>query len=223
MPDATSPGIWARARRTIWEENPAWAQLLGLCPLLAVSTSTVNALGLAIATVFVLSASNVSIAAIRAFIPTEARLPAFMLVIAGFTTIALLLMQALAFDAYTRVALFVQIIVTNCIILARAERQAGQQGIGAALVDGLAAGFGFAAALLILGMTRELVGQGTLFASMDTLLGPWASGWRIELTNGGILLARLPPGAFIIAGLLLAIWNGSGARRNRKATRAKQA
>lgn len=217
MSDAANPvSPWARARRAIWDENPAWVQLLGLCPLLAVTTSTVNALGLAIATLFVLTGSNVSIAAIRAFIPTEARLPAFMLVIASFTTISLLLMQAFAFEAYSRVALFVQIIVTNCIILARAERQAHRAPIGAALLDGVAAGVGFGVALLLLGMTRELVGQGTLFANMETLLGPVASSWRLDLADNGLLLASLPPGAFIIAGLLLAIWNGHRLKRSKR-------
>jgi electron transport complex protein RnfE len=213
---ANTVSSWARARRTVWDENPAWVQLLGLCPLLAVSTSTVNALGLAIATLFVLTGSNVSIAAIRAFIPTEARLPAFMLVIASFTTISLLLMQAFAFEAYSRVALFVQIIVTNCIILARAERQASRQPISAALLDGLAAGVGFAVALLLLGMTRELIGHGTLFANMETLLGPAARSWRLDLADSGLLLASLPPGAFIIAGLWLAIWNGHRLKRSKR-------
>jgi electron transport complex protein RnfE len=213
---ANTVSSWARARRTVWDENPAWVQLLGLCPLLAVSTSTVNALGLAIATLFVLTGSNVSIAAIRAFIPTEARLPAFMLVIASFTTISLLLMQAFAFEAYSRVALFVQIIVTNCIILARAERQASRQPISTALLDGLAAGVGFAVALLLLGMTRELIGHGTLFANMETLLGPAARSWRLDLADSGLLLASLPPGAFIIAGLWLAIWNGHRLKRSKR-------
>lgn len=197
-------GTW---RRALWTENPAWVQLLGLCPLLAVTTTTVNAIGLAVATLFVLTGSNVGIAAIRRFLPDEARLPVFMLVIAGFTTIALLVMQAYAYDAYSRVALFVQIIVTNCIILARAERTASRLPVGAALVDGFAAGLGFGAALVILGMTRELIGKGTLFASMDTLLGPWAADLVVEVASDGVLLAALPPGAFIIAGLLLAAVN----------------
>ena len=217
MPEpANQISTWAAARRTLWDENPAWVQLLGLCPLLAVTTSTVNALGLAIATLFVLTGSNAAIASIRAFIPREARLPAFMLVIASFTTIALLLMQAFAFEAYTRVALFVQIIVTNCIILARAERQASRQTVPGALLDGLAAGVGFGVALLLLGMTREIVGHGTLFASMETLLGAGASTWRIDVADGGLLLASPPPGAFIIAGLMLALWNGYKVKHKRR-------
>jgi len=187
--------------------NPAFVQLLGLCPLLAVSATTANAIGLALATLLVLIGSNVTISLIRGALPAAARLPAQMLVIAGFTTCAMLLMQAFAFDVYERIALFVQIIVTNCIILARAEQVASRTSVGTAAHDGLATGLGFALALVCLGMVREVLGQGTLFAGMEQLAGESARGWAIDFGGRGLLLVALPPGAFIIAALLVALVN----------------
>ena len=187
--------------------NPAFVQLLGLCPLLAVSGTTANALGLALATLLVLIGSNVMISLIRGVLPAAARLPAQMLVIAGFTTCAMLLMQAYAFDVYLRIALFVQIIVTNCIILARAEQVASRTSVSVAARDGLATGLGFALALISLGMVREVLGQGTLFAGMEQLLGESARSWVIDLGGHGLLLVGLPPGAFLTAALLIALAN----------------
>lgn len=187
--------------------NPAFVQLLGLCPLLAVSATTANALGLALATLLVLLGSNVLISLIRGVLPEPARLPAQMLVIAGFTTCAMLLMQAFAFDVYERIALFVQIIVTNCIILARAEQVASRTSVITAARDGFATGLGFALALVSLGMIREVLGQGTLFAGMEHLLGESARDWAIDLGGHGLLLVALPPGAFITAALLVALAN----------------
>ncbi|NJN52620.1 MAG: electron transport complex subunit RsxE [Gammaproteobacteria bacterium] len=197
--------------RAAWRENPATVQLLGLCPLLAVSHSTVNAIGLAAATVMVLVGSNGAISLLRSTIPPAARLPAYMLVISGFTTIVVMLLEAFAFDLYERIALFLQIIVTNCVILARAERVASRVGIGAACSDGLFTGLGFAAVLITLGAVREVLGRGTLFAGMDALFGPAATDWQIALLPQGALVAALPPGAFIVFGLLLAL--GQSLRR----------
>jgi Na+-translocating ferredoxin:NAD+ oxidoreductase subunit E len=200
----------------IWRRNIVWVQMLGLCPLLAVSSTAVNALGLGLASLFVLTGSNVSVAAIGGRIPEHLRIPAFMLVIAGFTTAAMLLMQAFAFELYARIALFVQIIVTNCIILARAEQFARRASIARAALDGLATGIGFAGALLVLGLCREAVGHGTLFANMDMLFGPAAATWGLELTAAPpLLVASLPPGAFITAGLLIALRNALAARSHR--------
>jgi electron transport complex protein RnfE len=191
-------------RHSALANNPAWAQLLGLCPLLAVSNSVVNALGLAFASTLVLVGANGSIALMRHHIPTFARLPCFVLIIATFTTLAMLLMQAFAFDLYLRIALFVQIIVTNCMILGRAEAFASRQPLIPALTDAAGTAAGFALALVALGAVRELIASGGLFAGMDLLFGPAAATWRLSFTDGGLLLAALPPGAFIIAGLLLA-------------------
>ena len=170
--------------------NPAAVQLLGLCPLLAVSNTVANALGLAVASTVVLTGSAVLVSAIRKLIPEDVRLPCFVLVIATFTTLVNLAMEAYAFDLYQRIALFVQIIVTNCMILARVEQVASKERLGRTLVDALGTSAGFAAAILILGAAREAL----------TL---------------GFPLAALPPGAFLVAGLLLAGVNVAAARTRR--------
>ena len=195
--------------RGVLENNPAWAQLLGLCPLLAVSNSVVNALGLALASGFVLLGSNITISLLRNRIPDVARLPCFVLIIATFTTITVMVLEAFAFTLYLRIALFVQIIVTNCMILGRAEAFASRQPVGAAVLDALGTAVGFAIALLILGGMREILGYGTLMREMDLLFGPAASSWVIDLTNTALLpLALFPPGAFLLAGLLFALVQG---------------
>ena len=143
----------------IIERNPAWVQLLGLCPLLAVSSTVTSALGLAIATALVLCGSNTLISLTRHYLPVFARLPLFVLIIATFTTIAVLLLEAYAFELYQRIALFVQIIVTNCMILGRAEAFASRQPPHKALADALGTAAGFAIALLALGAVREVLGE----------------------------------------------------------------
>ncbi len=197
------------------KRNPAWAQLLGLCPLLAVSSSLVNALGLALASGFVMLGSSLTIAFVRHWIPQAVRLPCFVLIIATFTTIGVLLLEAHAFDLYLRVALFVQIIVSNCMILGRIEAFASRQPPPQAALDALGTACGFAIALIVLGSVRELLGNGTLFAGLEQLFGPAVAGWRIEIApNGGLLVVLLPPGAFIMAGLLLGLTNWIGGRIN---------
>ena len=170
--------------------NPAWAQLLGLCPLLAVSNTIANAAGLAVASAVVLTGSAILVSLARRLIPADVRLPCFVLVIATFTTVVDLAMQAFVFDLYQRIALFVQIIVTNCMILSRIEQVAYKEGVGRTLLDALGTSAGFALAILTLGAVREAA----------ALVFP---------------LAAQPPGAFIIAGLLLALVNvvGGGLRR----------
>jgi electron transport complex protein RnfE len=196
--------------------NPVWIQLLGLCPLLAVSSSVVNAIGLSLATTLVIVGSNVSIAALRRWIPDFARLPCFVLVIATFTTTAMLLLQAYAFDAYLGIALFVQIIVTNCMILSRAELFASQHGVLPTLLDALGTAFGFATAIILLGCFREIFGAGTLFADMTRLFGPAAATWQLNVIPDQlrIVLFGLPPGAFLAAGLLLAAVKAFNKRRD---------
>lgn len=162
--------------------NPAWVQLLGLCPLLAVSNTIANALGLAVASAVVLIGSATLVSLTKRFIPTDVRLPCFVLVIATFTTLVNLVMEAYAFDLYQRIALFVQIIVTNCMILARIEQVAAKESLGRTLLDACGAAVGFAAAILALGAAREVLAI-------------------------GFPLAALPPGAFLVAGLLLALTN----------------
>ena len=194
--------------RAAIERNPAWVQLLGLCPLLAVSNSLVNATGLALASGFVMLGSALTISSLRAWIPQMVRLPCFVLVIATFTTLSVMLLEAYAFELYLRIALFVQIIVSNCMILGRVEAFASRQGPVQAGLDALGTAAGFSLALLVLGGVREALGQGSLFAGMEHLFGPVAANWRIDLGGGQpLLIALLPPGAFIIAGLLLGFGN----------------
>ena len=204
--DTDAPAAGTIVREGLWNNNPALVQMLGLCPLLAVTTSVVNALGLALATMIVLVGSNTSVSLVRGFVPTAARLPAFVLIIASYTTCVSLLMQAFAYELYLTVALFVQIIVTNCTILGRAESFASRQPLLPSALDGLMMGLGFAAVLVLLGAFRELLGTGMLFAGMEQLFGPAAKGWAITVVSEyrGFLLAVLPPGAFIGMGLLIA-------------------
>lgn len=214
--DATpqeTPDFSGIAREGLWTNNPALVQMLGLCPLLAVSSSVVNATGLALATLIVLVGSNTSVSLLRGFLPPAARLPAFVLIIASYTTCVTLLMQAFAFELYLTVALFVQIIVTNCTILGRAESFASRQPVLASAWDGLMMALGFAAVLIGLGAFRELLGTGMLLADMDQLFGPAAADWTLTVIPEyrGFLLAVLPPGAFIGLGLLIAAkqyWEG---------------
>ena len=192
-------------RQAVLTRNPAWAQLLGLCPLMAVSTTLTNALGLAIASAFVVIGSNTSISLLRKVIPEMVRLPCFVLIIATFTTITTLLLEAFAHDLYAKIALFVQIIVTNCMILGRAEAYASRQPVGAALRDAIGTAIGFAIALIALGAVREVLGFGTLLAGADTLFGSGAADWHMILTDVPLIpLAAFAPGAFIVAGLMFA-------------------
>lgn len=203
MTNLSPNNIW---RQGLWDNNPGLVQLLGLCPLLAVTTNTVNGLGLGLATMCVLVITNTLVSLIRHQIPRNIRIPLFVLIIASAVTVVELLLQAYFYELSRTLGIFIPLIVTNCTILARAEAFASKQPPRLALQDGLAQGLGFAAVLIVLGASRELVGQGSLFANADTLLGPWASGLTLTFlpSNQGLLLALLPPGAFIGLGLMVA-------------------
>jgi len=192
----------------LWGNNAALVQLLGLCPLLAVSNSAVNALGLGLATILVLTGSNTLVSLGRHVLLPAIRLPVFVMIIAGFTTCAELLMRAYAFELYQALGIFIPLIVTNCTILGRAESFASRNAPLLALVDGIMTGLGFALVLLVLGLLRELAGTGAIFANMDLLL-PFAGSWQITLfaPEESFLLAILPPGAFLFMGLLIALKN----------------
>lgn len=187
----------------LWSGNAGLVQLLGLCPLLAVSNSAVNALGLGLATLVALTCTGAAIAAIRRFTRQEVRIPAFVMLIAAVVTSIELAMHAWLPDLHRVLGLFLPLIVTNCALLGRAEAFASRSDPARAALDGFAVGLGFLGVLLALGLMRELVGQGSLFAGAGALLGlPW-----IELhIDGarGLLLALLPPGAFIALALLIA-------------------
>lgn len=202
----------------LWRDNPALVQLLGLCPLLAVSNSVANSLGLGIATLAVLVMSNFLISLLRRFLDESTRLPAQIMVIATFVTCADLILQAWFFELHHRIGLFVALIVTNCVLLGRAESLARRNGVPIAIFDGVMMGTGFLSVILLMGAIRELLGQGTLFAHMDLLLGPVASDWTIEFSNTGFLLTLLPPGAFITLGCLIALKNAVDDRAARKSS-----
>ncbi|WP_185268126.1 electron transport complex subunit E [Halopseudomonas xiamenensis] len=193
----------------LWHNNPGLVQLLGLCPLLGVSSSAVNALGLGVATILVLVCSNVSVSLIRHAVTEAVRLPAFVMIIAAVTTCIELLMQAYTYELFLILGIFIPLIVTNCIILGRADAYAAKNPVLPAAVDGFMMGLGFALVLLVLGMLRELVGQGTLFANMHLLFGPIAADWTLVVFANykEVLLVILPPGAFLFMGLLIALKN----------------
>lgn len=193
----------------LWKNNPALVQLPGLCPLLAVSNSVINGLGLGLATTLVLIGSNCTISLVRNWVPNEIRIPVFVMVIATFVTIIELLMNAFTYQLYQALGIFIPLIVTNCAIIGRAEAYASKNPVGYAAFDGLMMGAGFAAVLVLLGAMREILGNGTLFNGAELLLGNWASGLKITLfeTDSPFLLAILPPGAFIGMGLLIALKN----------------
>lgn len=197
-------------RDGLWTNNPALVQVLGLCPLLAVTSTVVNAIGLGLATMLVLMGSNLAVSLIRNFVSESVRLPAFVMIIASFVTCAELLMQAFTYELYLILGIFIPLIVTNCAILGRAEAFAVKNPPLPALLDGFMMGLGFLFVLIALGAIRELVGQGTLLTDMDLLLGPIASDWAIRPLENypNVLFMVLPPGAFIGLGLLIALKNG---------------
>ena len=208
----------------LWKNNPALVQLLGLCPLLAVTGSVVNALGLAAATLFVLVCSNTAVSLIRNVVSDAVRLPAFVMIIASAVTCTELLMQAYAYELYQILGIFLPLITTNCVILGRADGYASKNPLGRSIFDGAMMGLGFGVVLVLLGALRELFGTGALFADMDLLFGPAAADWKVVLVEGyqPFLLAILPPGAFIFTGLLIALKHriDSGIERRAAARRA---
>jgi len=203
----------------LWKNNPALVQLLGLCPLLAVSASVVNSLGLAAATMFVLITSNISVALIRNVVSDTVRLPAFVMIIATAVTAIELLMQAYTYELYQILGIFLPLITTNCVILGRADAFASKNPLLPSAYDGFIMAVGFGAVLVVLGAIRELLGTGGLFANMHLLFGESARAWQITLIDDyqSFLLAILPPGAFIVAGLLIAVKNQIDARAKRLA------
>ncbi|MCA1798781.1 MAG: electron transport complex subunit E [Xanthomonadaceae bacterium] len=192
----------------LWRNNPGLVQLLGLCPLLAVTGTAVNGLGLGLATLFVLAMSNLIVSLLRNALRAEIRIPVFVLVIAALVTTVELTMNAYFHELYRTLGIFIPLIVTNCTIIARAESFASRNPPLPALFDGLMMGAGFALVLVVLGAMRELIGLGTLFAGAELMFGPGAAGLYLEIPGyRGFLLAVLPPGAFIALGLLIALKN----------------
>ena len=217
----TEPTFGKIVRDGLWNNNQALVALLGLCPLLAVTSTVVNGLGLGLATAAVVTLSNMTVSLIRDLVRPEVRLPVFVLVIASFVTTVELGMQAYFHELHKILGIFIPLIVTNCAIIGRAEAFASKHATHRALVDGLAIGLGFTAVLVVLGGMRELVGQGTLFSEAHLMFGEAARGIELSLGEGfrGLLLAVLPPGAFIGLGLLIAVKNLIDRRIERSAAR----
>ncbi|NNF40614.1 MAG: electron transport complex subunit E [Woeseiaceae bacterium] len=211
----TATTLVERFKTGLWRDNPGLVQLLGLCPLLAVTSSFVNGFGLGIATLAVLMISNTLVSATRRWIRAEIRIPIYVLIIASLVTCIELIFKAW-FPALDRsLGIFIPLIVTNCAIVARAEVYASRNPIGASFVDGLVMGTGFAALLMAIGAFRELLGQGRLFSGLEMITGGEPISGLV-FTNGGWLLAILPPGAFFSLALAIAARNAIDKQRRHK-------
>lgn len=198
---------WRRiARDGLWDNNVVFAQLLALCPLLAVTSTATNGLGLGLATMFVMVMTGFLVSALRGMITDPVRIPVFILLIATLVTLVDLFMEAYLNDLYQALGLFIPLIVTNCAILGRAEVFASKRPPAEATFDGLMMGLGFTLSLIILGGVREVLGSGTLFANASLMLGEVFAFLEITLIDdyGGFLLMILPPGGFIVLGFIMA-------------------
>lgn len=193
----------------LWKQNPGVVQLLGLCPTLAVTTSVVNGLSLGLATALVMTAANGAISPVRRFVPSEIRVPVFILVIAAVVTMIDLSIHAFAHDLHQVLGIFIPLIVVNCIVLARVESFAAKNAPVPSMLDGFMMGTGLALVLALLGAMREVVGKGTLFSGLDLVFGETAQQFVLTVIPNyqGFLLAILPPGAFLGLGLLIALRN----------------
>ena len=201
--DITTRHLWSQG---LWSENPGLVKLLGLCPLLAVSNNVVNGFGLGLATLVTLVVANGCVSAMRGIVNSAIRIPVYVLIIASTVTLIELLMRAWLPALHAALGIFLPLIVTNCLIIGRAEAFASRQDVRASLHDAGAMGLGFLWVLVILGGVRELIGQGTLFQDAAILFGERAHHLQLQVfaADHGMLIALLPPGAFFALGLLLA-------------------
>ncbi|MBI5785253.1 MAG: electron transport complex subunit E [Rhodocyclales bacterium] len=205
------------ANAGLWKQNVILTQMLGLCPLLATSTSMVNAVSLGLATIVVMALANLAISALRSFIPYEIRIPVFILIIAALVTVVDLAFNAWLHDLYLVLGIFIPLIVTNCIVLARVEAFAAKNPIGASTVDGIMMGVGFVWVIGLLGLIREFVGQGTLFSGIEMIVPSLSAIQVLPEDYPGFLVVMLPPGAFFVLGLMIAGRNWLDARANERA------
>jgi H+/Na+-translocating ferredoxin:NAD+ oxidoreductase subunit E len=193
----------------IWKNNPVLILLLGMCPVLGVTSSAINGLGMGLATLFVLVMSNIVVSILRHIIPKKMRIPCFIVIIASFVTIVEMLTQAFTPALYRALGIFIPLIVVNCIVLGRSEAFASKNGIVSSILDGLGMGIGFTLTLFIMGMVREILGNGSLF--------------DLQLFGEGfnpVLIMIMPPGAFLTLGYLLAFSNYLSTRGNTKGARS---
>ena len=203
------------AHNGLWKQNPGVVQLLGLCPTLAITTSAVNGLSLGLATAFVMAASNGAVSPVRKFVPSEIRVPVFILVIAALVTVIDLIIHGYAEPLHKVLGIFIPLIVVNCIVLARVESFAAKNTPAPAMWDGFMMGLGLTFVLGILGGIREIIGKGTLFSGLDLAFGPNFKQFILTVIPDyhGFLLAILPPGAFLGLACLIAFRNWVGSRK----------
>lgn len=204
----------------LWKQNPGVVQLLGLCPTLAVTTTAVNGLSLGFATALVMAAANGSVSPVRRFIPSEIRVPVFILVIAALVTMIDMSINAFAHPLHKVLGIFIPLIVVNCIVLARVESFAAKNAPVPSMLDGFMMGSGLALVLGLLGAMREIIGKGTLFSGLDLVFGAQAKQFVLTVIPDyqGFLLAVLPPGAFLGLGTLIALRNWAEIRKTEKAS-----
>jgi electron transport complex protein RnfE len=206
----------------IIKQNTGLVQLLGLCPLLAISNNVINALSLGLATALVMAASSGAVSSVRHFVPSEIRIPVFVLIIAVLVTVIDLAMNAFVHPLYLVLGIFIPLITTNCIVLARADAFAAKNHPLHSAIDGMAMGLGLTLVLVVLGAIREITGKGTLFSGIDLVLGETAKNLVLHVVPNyqGFLLAILPPGAFIALGILIAAnnWYKTRAQQRARAT-----
>jgi electron transport complex protein RnfE len=203
----------------LWKQNPGVVQLLGLCPTLAVTTSVVNGVSLGLATALVMAASNGAVSPVRKFVPSEIRVPVFILVIAALVTVIDLTIHGFAEPLHKVLGIFIPLIVVNCIVLARVESFAAKNAPAPAILDGFMMGLGLTFVLGILGGMREVIGKGTLFSGLDLAFGPRFKPYMLTVLADyqGFLLAILPPGAFLGLACLIAFRNWAGNRASKAA------
>jgi electron transport complex protein RnfE len=205
------------AGNALWKQNPILGQVLGLCPLLAVSSTMVNAVSLGLATILVMGLANLAVSLLRSLIPYEIRIPVFILIIAALVTVVDLLFNAFLHDLYLVLGIFIPLIVTNCIVLARVEAFAAKNSAGLATLDGVMMGVGFVWVIGLLGAIREFIGQGTILSGIEMII-PGASAIQVLPDDyPGFLIAILPPGAFFVLGLMIAGRNWLDHRANERA------
>ncbi len=203
----TLQGFRDSAFNGLWKQNPGLVQLLGLCPILAVSSTMVNAVSLGLATILVMAVANLAVSVLRNFIPYEIRIPVFILIIAALVTMVDLSFNAYFHELYLVLGIFIPLIVTNCIVLARIEAFAAKNDPLSSTLDGILMGLGLVWVLAVLGGARELIGSGTLFAGIDMIFPNLAPIEVFGHDYPGFLIAILPPGAFFALGCLIALFN----------------
>lgn len=218
----TKPHVSDLAYNGLWKQNPGLVQLLGLCPILAVSTTMVNAVSLGLATILVMAVANLGIALLRNFIPYEIRIPVFILVIASLVTMVDLSFNAWLHELYLVLGIFIPLIVTNCIVLARVEAYAAKNDPWSSTLDGVMMGLGLVWVLAVLGGVRELIGNGTLFQGIDMIFPSLSAVQVFGDDYPDFLLAILPPGAFFALGCLIALFNWLNSRASARAQRKAQ-